>query len=40
MAKAPQHSLAMAKLVTLCSKVEIPKADKGHFYDDFGEVVK
>ena len=30
----------MARLVRLCAQVDIPEADKNHFYEDFGFVVK
>lgn len=30
----------MAKLVKLCQNVKIPDADKSHFFEDFGEIVK
>ena len=30
----------MSKLICLCTKVDIPEADKQHFFQDFGTVVK
>ena len=38
--KQPQHALAMAKLIQLNSVVTIPKEDRSHFYQQFGQVVK
>lgn len=40
MKHAGQNSIPMAKLVKLCNKVVIPEEDKGHFFEDFGKVVK
>ena len=37
---AQQNAIPMAKLVRLCTQVDIPADDKQHFYADFGDVVK